>query len=174
MYPYEHWLSTPRVLFPNKDFTNLASAEFAVTQLIDPTRSIISRYSAQPAYVGKTLSAIAQLRGKPVAETLIYLIAEAERSDEGASIMGASMSDQDITNLLRWPHTNVCTDGTHGSHPRGHGAFTRVLGRYVREKKADAGEPKPIPTNKIPAKQGSNDSNEKNDDNNIISILCNQ
>ena len=136
VYPYEHWLSTPRVLFPNKDFTNLASAEFAVTQLIDPTRSIISRYGAQPSYVGKTLSAIAQLRGKPVAETLIYLIAEAARTDKGASIMGASMADEDISNLLRWSHTNICTDGSHGSHPRGHGAFTRVLAKYVREKKA--------------------------------------
>jgi N-acyl-D-aspartate/D-glutamate deacylase/CubicO group peptidase (beta-lactamase class C family) len=136
VYPYEHWLSTPRVLFPNKDFTNLASAEFAVTQLIDPTRSIISRYGAQPSYVGKTLSAIAQMRGKPVAETLIYLIAEAERTDKGASIMGASMADEDISNLLRWSHTNVCTDGFDGSHPRGNGAFTRVLAKYVREKKA--------------------------------------
>lgn len=136
VYPYEHWLSTPRVLFPNKDFTNLASAEFAVTQLIDPIRSIISRYGAQPSYVGKTLSAIAQLRGKPVAETLIYLIAEAARTDKGASIMGASMADEDISNLLRWSHTNVCTDGFDGSHPRGHGAFTRVLAKYVREKKA--------------------------------------
>jgi N-acyl-D-aspartate/D-glutamate deacylase/CubicO group peptidase (beta-lactamase class C family) len=136
VYPYEHWLSTPRVLFPNKDFTNLASAEFAVTQLIDPTRSIISRYGAQPSYVGKTLSAIAQMRGKPVAETLIYLIAEASRADKGASIMGASMADEDISNLLRWSHTNVCTDGFDGSHPRGHGAFTRVLAKYVREKKA--------------------------------------
>jgi hypothetical protein len=123
-------------LFPNKDFTNLASAEFAVTQLIDPTRSIISRYGAQPSYVGKTLSAIAQMRGKPVAETLIYLIAEAARTDKGASIMGASMADEDISNLLRWSHTNVCTDGFDGSHPRGHGAFTRVLAKYVREKKA--------------------------------------
>lgn len=136
VYPYEHWQSTLRVLFPKKDFDNLASAEFAVTQLIDPTRSIVSRFGAQPAYAGKTLSAIAQMRGEAVAKTLMYLVAEAERTDQTESIIGASMADQDVINLLRWPHTNVCSDGTHRSHPRGHGAFTRVLARYVREKKA--------------------------------------
>ncbi|HPH19632.1 MAG TPA: serine hydrolase [Haliscomenobacter sp.] len=136
VYPYEHWQSTLRVLFPKKDFDNLASAEFAVTQLVDPTRSIVSRFGAQPAYAGKTLSAIAQMRGEPVAKTLMYLVAEAERTGETESIIGASMADKDVIDLLKWPHTNVCSDGTHRSHPRGHGAFTRVLARYVREKKA--------------------------------------
>lgn len=136
IYPYEHWQSTLRVLFPKKDFDNLASAEFAVTQLIDPTRSIVSRFGAQPAYAGKTLSTIAQMRGESVAKTLMYLVAEAERTGKDESIIGASMADQDVIDLLKWSHTNVCSDGTHRSHPRGHGAFTRVLARYVREKKA--------------------------------------
>lgn len=136
IYPYEHWQSTLRVLFPKKDFDNLASAEFAVTQLIDPTRSIVSRFGAQPAYAGKTLSVIAQMRGESAAKTLLYLVAEAERTDKEESIIGASMADQDVINILKWSHTNVCSDGSHRGHPRGHGAFTRVLARYVREKKA--------------------------------------
>ena len=38
--------------------------------------------------------------------------------------------------MLKWPFANFCSDGTsNGGHPRGFGAFTRVLGRYVREKK---------------------------------------
>ena len=37
---------------------------------------------------------------------------------------------------MQWPHTNICSDGSSkGTHPRGYGAFTRVLGRYVREQK---------------------------------------
>lgn len=136
VYPYEHWQSTLRVLFPKKDFDNLASAEFAVTQLVDPTRSIVSRFGAQPAYAGKTLSAIAQMRGESAAKTLMYLVAEAERTGKEEAIIGASMTDQDVINFLKWSHTNVCSDGSHRSHPRGHGAFTRVLARYVREKKA--------------------------------------
>jgi N-acyl-D-aspartate/D-glutamate deacylase len=45
------------------------------------------------------------------------------------------MSEEDITALLRWEHSNICSDGAIDGHPRGHGAFTRVLGRYVREQK---------------------------------------
>jgi N-acyl-D-amino-acid deacylase len=45
------------------------------------------------------------------------------------------MSEEDISNLLRWEHSNICSDGSIVGHPRGHGAFTRFLGRYVREQK---------------------------------------
>jgi N-acyl-D-amino-acid deacylase len=37
---------------------------------------------------------------------------------------------------MAWPQMNFCTDGSFaGEHPRGYGSFTRVLGRYVRERK---------------------------------------
>ncbi|HEU5167769.1 MAG TPA: amidohydrolase family protein, partial [Chitinophagaceae bacterium] len=39
--------------------------------------------------------------------------------------------------LMQWPHTNICSDGSSaGTHPRGYGAFTRVLGNYVNKEKA--------------------------------------
>jgi N-acyl-D-amino-acid deacylase len=46
------------------------------------------------------------------------------------------MEEHDIERLLRWPFANVCSDGgLAGRHPRGFGAFTRVLGTYVRERR---------------------------------------
>ena len=45
------------------------------------------------------------------------------------------MPEEDVANFLKWNYTNVCSDGADGGHPRGYGAFTRVLGSYVREKK---------------------------------------
>ena len=45
------------------------------------------------------------------------------------------MSETDISNFIKWPYSSICTDGTMRGHPRGHGSFTRVLGRYVREQK---------------------------------------
>lgn len=36
---------------------------------------------------------------------------------------------------MKWPYTSICSDGTMRGHPRGHGSFTRVLGKYVREEK---------------------------------------
>ncbi|MES1225108.1 MAG: amidohydrolase family protein, partial [Bacteroidota bacterium] len=53
----------------------------------------------------------------------------------GGSIAGASMQEGDIVNFLRWNYTSICSDGSNGGHPRGYGAFARVLGRYVREQK---------------------------------------
>jgi N-acyl-D-amino-acid deacylase len=45
------------------------------------------------------------------------------------------MTEEDVEALLAWPEINLCTDGElAGSHPRGYGSFTRVLGRYVRER----------------------------------------
>jgi N-acyl-D-amino-acid deacylase len=58
-----------------------------------------------------------------------------EENGKGAAIAGASMLDDDVVNFLKWNYTNVCSDGADGGHPRGYGAFTRVLGRYVRDKK---------------------------------------
>lgn len=43
------------------------------------------------------------------------------------------MIADDIAKFMQWPLTTICSDGWHGGHPRGYGAFPRVLGRYVRE-----------------------------------------
>ena len=37
---------------------------------------------------------------------------------------------------MSWPQANICSDGSSfGGHPRGYGAFTRVLGHYARQEK---------------------------------------
>ena len=83
------------------------------------------------------------MRKETPAQTLMYLIAAASEFDKKnpdyqgntEGIMGKSMDEADLENFLSWPHTNICSDGSWGGHPRGYGAFTRVLGRYVRERK---------------------------------------
>ncbi|GAB4018132.1 hypothetical protein GCM10028808_51710 [Spirosoma migulaei] len=141
-YPYDYWNSTLRVLFPKRDYTNLASAEFAVNQLFDPSKSVLVRFAANPAYAGKTVGEVAQMRQEKPAQTLMGLVAEAsafsEKNPDASgveAIMGKSMDEPDVKNFLAWPHTNICSDGANDGHPRGYGAFTRVLGRYVRDQK---------------------------------------
>lgn len=142
-YPYDFWLSTLKVLFPNRDYDNLASAEFACRELFDPAQSRLPAFLPQPAYKGLTVAEVARLRNETPAQTLVWLIAEADRYDalhpdaEGRTegIMGKSMLETDISHFLAWPHTNICSDGDPYSHPRGHGAFPRVLAKYVREEK---------------------------------------
>jgi N-acyl-D-aspartate/D-glutamate deacylase/CubicO group peptidase (beta-lactamase class C family) len=132
-YPYSLWVSTPRVLFPKKDFTNAASASYATEELFDPSQSLILAFSGKPSYVGKTFKEIASINNESESATLMRIIRESPT--EGATMAGASMSEEDISNFLKWAHTNVCSDGYAGGHPRGYGSFPRVLGYYGREKK---------------------------------------
>lgn len=141
-YPYVFWHSTLKVLFPKTDYTNPESAQFAVDHTFDPAGSILSKFAANPNYIGKTIAEIAAMRNESPAKTLMGLIAEAdafEKANPEASgieaILGKSMLDEDVANLLAWTHTNICSDGANGGHPRGYGSFTRVLGHYVREQK---------------------------------------
>lgn len=135
VYPYRMWHSTPRVLFPKKDFDNLASAELATREYFDPATSVMTEYPANKSYEGKTVSEIAALNNESPAQALIRIVRESTAPGKESGIVGTSMSEEDIASLLRWEHSNICSDGAIDGHPRGHGAFTRVLGRYVREQK---------------------------------------
>ncbi|MBK8500878.1 MAG: serine hydrolase [Saprospiraceae bacterium] len=138
-YPYDFWQSTLRVLFPKRDYTNPESAEYAMTDLVDPNGSYLVRFAPQTEYAGKSITEIAGLRNESPAESLLWLLAEATKYEEMhptenvEGVMGKAMSEEDVRNFLAWPHTNICSDGSIDGHPRGHGAFTRILARYVRE-----------------------------------------
>lgn len=143
LYPYTFWNSTLRVLFPKRDYNNIQSASFAVEQLLDPKTSVLVRFSPNENYQGKTISTIAAIRKETEARSLIALIDSADnyhKTHPGAkgsieAVAGQSMCDEDVDQFMAWPFTNICSDGRAGGHPRGYGAFTRVLGFYVREKK---------------------------------------
>ena len=143
VYPYTFWNSTLRVLFPDKQFTSLQSAQFAVDQLFDANESVVVAFAPNSNYVGKTLAVIAAQRKEQPAQTLMNLIKIASDFDEQnpdykgstEAIAGKSMNENDVIDFIQWPFANICSDGNAGGHPRGYGAFTRVLGKYVREKK---------------------------------------
>jgi N-acyl-D-amino-acid deacylase len=139
VYPYTAWQSTMTVLFPDRDFTDLEAARFAVDEAAPPDRFLISRFQPDPSLEGRTLSEISEARGTEPARTLLDLIEESRAAREagrpgGESVIAESMADEDVARLLQWPHTVVSSDGgLRGGHPRGFGAFPRVLGRYVRD-----------------------------------------
>src|SRR5262249_45145005 len=141
LYPYAYWESTLTVLFPDRDFESREAAEFALREVTTPDQATLSRFEPNPAYVGRTLREVAELRGSDAATTLVELIREARAfqretgEDDVEEVIATSMEEADIERLLRWPHTNLCTDGSlSGAHPRGFGSYPRVLGRYVRER----------------------------------------
>lgn len=141
IYPYLYWHSGLTVLFPARDFENLEAAQFALDQVAPPEGLRLGRYKPEPEWAGKTVAEIATIRGEPPAETLMYLIRralamEATGATGVESVIGTSMTEEDLELLMAWKQTNFCTDGAlNGAHPRGFGSYPRVLGRYVRERK---------------------------------------
>jgi N-acyl-D-amino-acid deacylase len=140
IYPYKYWQSGMMVLLPERDISDRAEVEFALRDLAPPEGMWFTKFDPQPEYVGKTLVEVAAMRGVDPATAFMDLIAESEalaaQTGEAADmIIGTSMREEDIEQLMAWPHTNICTDGSLGDlHPRGAGSFPRVLGRYVRER----------------------------------------
>jgi N-acyl-D-aspartate/D-glutamate deacylase len=142
IYPYAFWNSTIKVLFPDRNFNDEKEAELILKEITLPGDIILGSYEVQPAYAGKSLAEIAKLENKTPARMLIELIARIDdwekknKRDCQENIMATSMDETDIKKLMQWPYTNICSDGSSsGTHPRGYGAFTRVLGKYVRVEK---------------------------------------
>lgn len=133
IYPYTFWQSGMTVLFPDRDFDNRAAAEFALREVTSPEGLLVTRYPRNPAYEGKSLAEIAQMRGADPPQAMMDMIRESEGR---IGIVATGMDERDVVALTKWPFANICSDGTStGGHPRGYGAFPRVLGRYVRERK---------------------------------------
>jgi N-acyl-D-amino-acid deacylase len=141
IYPYEYWHSTLTVLFPKRDFTDLAAARFALQHLTTAEGMLLDYYAPEPAFEGKTIAQIAAQRGEEPAVTYLWLINRAQdwekaHPDAGGaeSVIGTAMAPADIAAFLAWKHTVVCSDGMIGSrHPRGAGAMAKILRYYVRE-----------------------------------------
>jgi N-acyl-D-aspartate/D-glutamate deacylase len=143
VYPYNFWNSTLRVLFAKRDYENLASAQFAVDQVFDADESYLVQFAPEPSYKGKTISVIAKERNESPAKTIIELIKlasafkKANPNYEGTveAIAAKGMNEKDVANFIAWTHSNICSDGKDGGHPRGYGSFTKVLSKYTREDK---------------------------------------
>ena len=136
IYPYEYWHSDLTVLFPKRDFTNRESAQFALDHVSPPDGIILTSYSPEPGLVGQSLAEIAKQKGMDPAATLMDLIARSNVEGAEQSIIGKGMTNEDIAALIVWPYAAICSDGAMISlHPRGRGAFTKVLRVYVREQK---------------------------------------
>ena len=98
---------------------------------------------ADSTAAGKRLGAYARTKGMDPYDATLSLL----RSSNGSTgMVGFAMSEENLDRILAHPLGMVCSDGgafaidgpsRRGSpHPRGLGTFPRVLGRYVRERKA--------------------------------------
>ena len=140
VYPYTYWQAGLTVLYPKRDFTDRAETDKILREIAKPEGLLLGDFDANPSYKGKTVADIAVMRKEDAATTLMGLIAASQAwakthgGDTGESVVATSMDEKDVGRLIAWDHANICSDGAlDGAHPRGFGAFTRVLGRYVRD-----------------------------------------
>ena len=128
-YPYVAWQSNLKVLVPNKRWDDAASVQEALDDVGGGENIMLTELPASPRYVGMTLADIARTEGASEAEIYMRLV-----KDAGAEIIGHTMREEDMRVFLLQPWTMISSDGGIGiTHPRGAGAFPRVLGRLVRE-----------------------------------------
>ena len=141
VYPYTYWHSTIRVLVPDRDFFNAEKVARALAENGGPGAIRFASYVPEPALAGKTLAEMATHWGITPVEAYMRTIretaAQLETGQPMEDIIGTSMSEDDVRWFVAHPDIAFCSDGAlHGSHPRGAGAFPRILGHYVREEKA--------------------------------------
>ncbi len=133
IYPYLQWQANLGVLYPKRNFADSAETAFILEHLNTADDILFNRVDGHPEYRGKTLAQVAALRGRSAGRTMMDMLAEPGGS--GAGIIAKGMDDADVATLIRWPFTNVCSDGlSSGLHPRGFGSFPKVLGPYVRDR----------------------------------------
>jgi N-acyl-D-amino-acid deacylase len=92
---------------------------------------------------GARLGAYASSQGQDPYDAAVALL---RHSHGNVGMVGFAMSEDNLDRILAHPHGMVCSDGGAFAvdgpsrrghpHPRGLGTFPRVLGRYVRERKA--------------------------------------
>jgi N-acyl-D-amino-acid deacylase len=105
-------------------------------EMFDVVDGSAVRITSAPGFTHYEGRTIAELSG----EWAVATVAAAERvvADLGlaAMVVVESMSEDDVTTVLRRPFTMIGSDGIMGPgtpHPRVFGTFPRVLGRYVRD-----------------------------------------
>lgn len=90
---------------------------------------------ANGSYEGLAFDRIAGKRGMTVPE---WVCAVLEEDELRACYVHHAAHEENVRDILRWPHQMVGSDGLHlpgKTHPRLYGTFPRVLGRYAREEK---------------------------------------
>lgn len=131
-YPYTYWQSSLYVLIPDRDLENRSKWQIGFDEIGGPQNVLITRYGPDPSYNGRTLAELAAATGKDAVTLAIHMIREA---GPNVGIIGTAMTEPDLERFFTHPQVLICSDGTlTGRHPRGYGAFPRVLATYVRER----------------------------------------
>lgn len=108
----------------------------------DLSFAVVAGYPPDPSLQGRSMKEVAQrLLGSDSADAQFEAARRMLRAG-GAGMVYHLMSEEDVERILRHPWVAVASDGAvqilgeGAPHPRSYGNNARVLGRYVRERKA--------------------------------------
>ncbi len=108
----------------------------------DLSFAVVASYPPDPSLQGLSLKEVAvRLKGNGSADAQFEAAREMLRAG-GAGMVYHLMSEDDVATILRHPQVSIASDGAlpvfgkDATHPRAYGNNARVLGLYVREKKA--------------------------------------
>ncbi len=129
-YPYTAWQSGLGIIVPSRRFDDPVAVAEGLAAVGGGSRLQIVGYDADPAAHGMRLSEVAARAGKSEVEMYMEMMANG-----GSGIIGHTMSQEDVDTFMTSPLVMTASDGGVGSgHPRGAGAFARILGHYLRER----------------------------------------
>jgi N-acyl-D-amino-acid deacylase len=130
-YPYPYWHSSIYVLIPDRDFENTEKWQKGLDEIGGPAHVLISSYKPDPSWVGRTLADLAAEKHVDAPHLIVQMIKDAGTS---IGVIVTAMTEADMAAILANDAVLICSDGEmEGRHPRGYGAFPRVLSQYVRE-----------------------------------------
>lgn len=108
----------------------------------DLSFAVVAAYAPDPSLQGLSMKDVAiRLKGNGSADAQFEAARDMLRSG-GAGMVYHLMSEDDVAAILRHPQVSIASDGglpvfgRDATHPRAYGNNARVLGLYVREKKA--------------------------------------
>jgi N-acyl-D-amino-acid deacylase len=130
-YPYDAWSSTITVLIPSRRHEDPVAVKRGLDDVGGAGSVLVTSCRAHRDYEARTLEEISRQQHVSAVDVYIQIV-----KDGGAGIVCHSMKDSDIKVFYRQLWVMVASDGQAGGrHPRGAGTFTRVLGRFVRERR---------------------------------------
>jgi N-acyl-D-amino-acid deacylase len=136
VYPYTYWQSNITVLLPPKSdvFSDIGAWKAALDGVGGAQNILLTNYTPEPSWSGKTLAQVAQSRGMEAVRIVLEMMTATE--GKGATVVVTAMQEKDLKAFIAHPRIMFCSDGgLRSTHPRGAGSYPRILGKYVREER---------------------------------------
>ena len=128
-YPYTAWQSGLSIVVRSRKFQDPAEVRAGLEAIGGGNRLQIVGYEPEPGVNGLRLDEVAASWGMNEVEAYMRMMAAG-----GSGVIGHTMSEDDVDRFMASELVMTASDGGVGSaHPRGAGAFARILGHYVRE-----------------------------------------